>query len=102
MFEEREGTTGHGMSRKLSDSGNGSGSLHSIEFLHHSIAKIVRNFTRPAEIAETVPCSETQACGCLWSSHRTCRQVLEVFEHVASVYVLCPVKLVDHRVQDIV
>jgi hypothetical protein len=102
LFEGREGTTGHGMSRKPSDSGNGSGSLHSTKFLHHSIAKIGRNLARPAEIAETVPCSETQVCGCLWSSHRTCRQVLEDLEDVARVYVLCPVKLVDHRVQDVV
>jgi hypothetical protein len=37
----------------------------------------------PGRMAEMLPCSETQACGCFSSSHRTCRQLLGDFELVA-------------------
>ena len=67
---------------------------------HHRRRKNSPECNPPGRMAEILPCTETQACGCFSSSHRTCRQLLGDFEHVASLSTAqdIPMGLIDHHV----
>ena len=77
------GAIGHGTFRRFLDSGDrGSSSF----LRHHRRRKNSPEFNPAGSMAEMLPCSETQACGCFPSSHRTCHQLPGDFDSRQSVH----------------